>query len=58
MAAGTPSLAFVVGIRPDVIRASLILEHLRAFDDIDVTFIWSGRHHSDNLKDISCRRGS
>jgi UDP-N-acetylglucosamine 2-epimerase len=48
-------LAFVLGIRPDVIRASLILEQLRRYDDIDVTFIWSGQHYSDNLKAIFFR---
>jgi len=48
-------LAFVLGIRPDVIRASLILEQLRRYPDIDVTFIWSGQHYSDNLKGIFFR---
>jgi UDP-N-acetylglucosamine 2-epimerase (non-hydrolysing) len=48
-------LAFVLGIRPDVIRASLILEQLRRYPDIDVTFIWSGQHYSDNLKSIFFR---
>ena len=48
-------LAFVLGIRPDVIRASLILEELRGYGDIDVTFIWSGQHYSDNLKSIFFR---
>ncbi len=50
-----PRLAFVLGIRPDVIRASLILEQLRDYGDIDVTFIWSGQHYSDNLKAIFFR---
>jgi UDP-N-acetylglucosamine 2-epimerase (non-hydrolysing) len=50
-----PRLAFVLGIRPDVIRASLILEHLRNYGDIEVTFIWSGQHYSDNLKSIFFR---
>jgi UDP-N-acetylglucosamine 2-epimerase len=48
-------LAFVLGIRPDVIRASLILEQLRRYPDIEVTFIWSGQHYSHNLKDIFFR---
>jgi UDP-N-acetylglucosamine 2-epimerase len=48
-------LAFVLGIRPDVIRASLILERLRRYRDIEVTFIWSGQHYSDNLKGIFFR---
>jgi UDP-N-acetylglucosamine 2-epimerase (non-hydrolysing) len=48
-------LAFVLGIRPDVIRAALILEQLRRYPDIEVTFIWSGQHYSDNLKGIFFR---
>lgn len=55
MSVAKRKLAFVLGIRPDVIRAALILERLRAFDDVDVTFIWSGQHYSDNLKDIFFR---
>jgi len=48
-------LAVILGIRPDVIRASLILNCIRADDEVDVTFIWSGQHYSDNLKDIFFR---
>jgi UDP-N-acetylglucosamine 2-epimerase len=48
-------LAIILGIRPDVIRASLILNGIRSRKDIDVTFIWSGQHYSDNLKDIFFR---
>lgn len=48
-------LAIVLGIRPDVIRASLILNHLRGLNEVDVRFIWSGQHYSDNLKDIFFR---
>jgi UDP-N-acetyl-L-fucosamine synthase len=48
-------LAIVLGIRPDVIRASLVLNQIRKRDDIDVTFIWSGQHYSDNLKDVFFR---
>lgn len=44
-------LAVVLGIRPDVIRASLILELLQE-RDIPFTFIWSGQHYSNNLKDV------
>ena len=52
---GKRRLAVILGIRPDVIRASLILNRIRADDDVDVTFIWSGQHYSDNLKDIFFR---
>lgn len=45
-------IAVVLGIRPDVIRASLVLNKLRAQKEIEVTFIWSGQHYSTNLKDV------
>ena len=48
-------LAIILGIRPDVIRASLILNSIRSANDIDVKFIWSGQHYSDNLKDVFFR---
>jgi UDP-N-acetylglucosamine 2-epimerase (non-hydrolysing) len=48
-------LAIVLGIRPDVIRASLVLKRLRASDDVDLHFIWSGQHYSDNMKDVFFR---
>jgi len=48
-------LAIILGIRPDVIRASLILNSIRATKEFDVKFIWSGQHYSDNLKDVFFR---
>jgi len=48
-------LAIVLGIRPDVIRASLVLNRIREARDFDVVFIWSGQHYSDNLKDVFFR---
>jgi UDP-N-acetylglucosamine 2-epimerase (non-hydrolysing) len=48
-------LAIILGIRPDVIRASLVLNAIRKTPDIDVRFIWSGQHYSDNLKDVFFR---
>jgi UDP-N-acetylglucosamine 2-epimerase (non-hydrolysing) len=48
-------LAIILGIRPDVIRASLVLNQVRALDEFDVKFIWSGQHYSDNLKDVFFR---
>ena len=50
-----PRLAVVLGVRPDVIRASLILNALRARGDLDLHLIWSGQHYSDNLKDAFFR---
>jgi len=48
-------LVFVLGIRPDVIRAALILKQLRRYADTDFRLIWSGQHYSDNLKDVFFR---
>ena len=48
-------LAFILGIRPDVIRASLIIKHLRRYADCELHLIWSGQHYSDNLKGIFFR---
>jgi UDP-N-acetylglucosamine 2-epimerase (non-hydrolysing) len=48
-------LAVVLGIRPDLIRASLVLRGLQSQRPEDVVFIWSGQHYSDNLKDVFLR---
>ena len=48
-------LAIILGIRPDVIRASLVLNRLRRSREFEVVFIWSGQHYSDNLKDVFFR---
>jgi len=48
-------LAITLGIRPDVIRASLVLNMIRKDPRFDVKFIWSGQHYSDNLKDVFFR---
>lgn len=45
-------LVFVLGLRPDLIRAVLILKHLEKAKDIETIFIWSGQHYSYNLKGI------
>ena len=39
-------LAIILGIRPDVIRASKILKLLKNQSDIEFDFIWSGQHYS------------
>lgn len=49
-------LAIVLGIRPDVIRASKILKLLNSQDEIEYDFIWSGQHYSDNMKDTFFRQ--
>ncbi len=48
-------IATVHGIRPDLIRMSLILKKFFETDEFDVVFIWSGQHYSDNLKDVFFR---
>ena len=47
-----PKLAIILGIRPDVIRASIFLNLIRNDDRVETTFIWSGQHYSENLKDV------
>jgi UDP-N-acetylglucosamine 2-epimerase (non-hydrolysing) len=49
-------LAVVLGIRPDVIRASLMLKALKQELGDDLVFIWSGQHYSDNMKDVFFRQ--
>jgi len=48
-------ISVVLGIRPDVVRASLVLRDLAANKHVDLRFIWSGQHYSENLKDIFFR---
>lgn len=48
-------LVMVHGIRPGVIRCSLILNQIRKTKEFDIIFVWSGQHYSDNLKDIFFR---
>lgn len=54
---GSPKpLMLVLGIRPDVIRASLMIKMLREQLGEQFVFVWSGQHYSDNLKDIFFRQ--
>lgn len=46
-----PRVAFVLGIRPDLVRAAPLFAKFKDFAEFDVTFIWSGQHYSANLKD-------
>lgn len=48
-------IALVLGIRPDIIRTSQIIKRLDADPEVQLLFIWSGQHYSDNLKDIFFR---
>jgi len=38
----TTNWHFILGIRPDVIRAALILDRLRSYDDVETVFIGRG----------------
>jgi len=46
-----PKVAFVLGIRPDLVRAAPLFAKFKNLAEFDVTFIWSGQHYSVNLKD-------
>ena len=46
----------VLGIRPDVIRASLMIRSLKEQMGQDFEFVWSGQHYSDNMKDVFFRQ--
>lgn len=46
-----PKVAFVLGIRPDLVRAAPLFAKFKNLAEFDVTFIWSGQHYSANLKD-------
>lgn len=48
-------VVLVLGIRPDVIRASIIIRELRSRLGKNFKLIWSGQHYSDNLKDVFFR---
>ena len=51
----TGPLVMVLGIRPDVIRASIIIKELRKSLGKNFVLVWSGQHYSDNLKDVFFR---
>ena len=51
LSSGKPKVAFVLGIRPDLVRAAPLFDKFKDFADFEVTFIWSGQHYSANLKD-------
>ena len=45
----------ILGIRPDLIRASRVLNMLKEQDEVRFTFVWSGQHYADNMKDVFIR---
>jgi UDP-N-acetylglucosamine 2-epimerase (non-hydrolysing) len=50
-----PHVLLILGIRPDLIRASRVIHLLRERPEIEFTFMWSGQHYADNLKDVFIR---
>jgi UDP-N-acetylglucosamine 2-epimerase len=48
-------ILMVLGIRPDVIRASIMLRELRSRLGTNFKLVWSGQHYSANLKDVFFR---
>lgn len=46
-----PLIFMILGIRPDIIRASIIIKYLKSSKKINFKLIWSGQHYSKNLKD-------
>ncbi len=50
-----PHVLLTLGIRPDLIRASRILQLLEESEEIRFTFCWSGQHYADELKDVFIR---
>ena len=45
----------ILGIRPDLIRASRVIHMLRDHPELQLTLCWSGQHYADNLKDVFIR---
>ncbi|MEA2456817.1 MAG: hypothetical protein QOI45_3079 [Thermoleophilaceae bacterium] len=54
-ASAKPHVLLVLGIRPDLIRASRVIHLLRERPEIEFTLLWSGQHYADNLKDVFIR---
>jgi UDP-N-acetylglucosamine 2-epimerase len=50
-----PHVLLILGIRPDLIRASRVIHLLRERPEIQFTLMWSGQHYADNLKDVFIR---
>jgi len=55
MSTDSKKLVLVLGIRPDIIRASLFINLMRKRFGKNFILVWSGQHYSDNLKDVFFR---
>ena len=45
----------ILGIRPDLIRASRVIHMLKQQNEAKFTLAWSGQHYDENLKDVFIR---
>lgn len=45
----------VFGIRPDFIRASVLLKKMAAHPDVELQFVYTGQHYDENLKEVFFR---
>lgn len=45
----------VFGIRPDFIRASVLLKKLEAHPEVELQFVYTGQHYDENLKGVFFR---
>jgi UDP-N-acetylglucosamine 2-epimerase (non-hydrolysing) len=50
-----PHVMLILGIRPDLIRASRVIHMLKQRREIRFTLCWSGQHYADSLKDVFIR---
>ncbi len=41
----------ILGIRPDIIRSSLIIKNLKAQIGSSLNFVWTNQHYSSNMRD-------
>ena len=48
-------ILMILGIRPDLIRASRVIHMLKDSPDVRFTLAWSGQHYDDTLKDVFIR---
>ena len=50
-----PKVILLLGIRPDLIRASRVIHLIKDRPEIDFKLAWSGQHYDDALKDVFIR---
>ena len=50
-----PRVILLLGIRPDLIRASRVIHLLKEREDVEFVLAWSGQHYDDVLKDVFIR---